>query len=138
MNNSERLDKLDKIIDELLELCADSVLLVEGTKDRMAMTLLGVNAEYVCVQSEGGPLKVAERLSETKRSAIVMTDWDAKGESIAAELEHALASLCVKYDRTVRSKLRSVCGGDVHDVESLPSLYSRLVTESVRRKEGNK
>ena len=135
MNNKERLDTLNTILDDLSEMCEHRSLLVEGVKDRMAMVLLGVDADIICVQSEGGPLKVAERISKEGISAVVMTDWDPKGEEIANELERALSSLCVTYDLSLRSKLRSVCGNEINDVESLPSFYSRLVTESVRRGE---
>jgi dTMP kinase len=135
MNNAERLEKLDRILDELLEMPHDSVLLVEGTKDRMAMVLLGVNGIIICVQAEGGPLKVAERLHNEGQSAVIMTDWDPKGEEIAKELKHYLSSLCVKCDISIRARLRSLCGGEIRDVQSLPSLYCRLVTEAVRRKE---
>jgi len=136
VNNAERLDALNSIIDDLSEVCAESVLLIEGQKDRMAMTLLGVNAEMIMVQAEGGPLKVAEKLSGERKSAVIMTDWDQKGEEIAKDLERSLSSLCVKYDTSMRSRLRTVCGNEIYDVESLPSFYCRLVTERIRRKEG--
>ena len=135
VKNDERLERLNEVLDELFEISEDKVVLVEGSKDRMAMVLLGVNAEMICVQSEGGPLRVAERLSEKGIGAVIMTDWDQKGDSIAAELENALSSLCVKYDTAVRRRLRSVCGNEIQHIESLPSFYSRLVTESVRRSE---
>jgi len=136
MNNEERLEKLNIILDELSEICMSRVLLVEGPKDRMAMTLLGINAEMVSVQSEGGPLKVSEKLYEMKKSVVIMTDWDRTGDEIANDLERSLSSLCVKYDVTIRSKLRRICAGEIYDIESLPSFYCRLVTESVRRNEG--
>jgi len=66
---------------------------------------------------------------------VIMTDWDKKGEDIAAELENALSSVCVKYDGSMRQKLRSVVGNEIKDIESLPSFYSRLVTEAQRRNE---
>jgi 5S rRNA maturation endonuclease (ribonuclease M5) len=102
----------------------------------MAMNLLGISAEIVNVQSEGGALRTAEKLFETKKSAVIMTDWDRTGDTIAEDLERSMSSLCVKFDNTMRSKIKWVCGGEIHDVESLPSFYCRLVTESVRRKEG--
>jgi 5S rRNA maturation endonuclease (ribonuclease M5) len=64
-----------------------------------------------------------------------MTDWDQRGNIICAELEKALSSVCARYDTTVRHKLRSLCGNEIKHIESLPSFYSRLVTESVRRSE---
>jgi len=135
MRNDERLERLNILLDELTEMCIGRTLLVEGFKDRMAMVLLGVNANMICVQSEGGPLRVAERLSEEGTGAVIMTDWDKKGDDIASELEKALSSVCVKYDTSMRQKLRSVCGNEIKNIESIPSFYSRLVTESVRRSE---
>ena len=135
MNNEERLEKLNGILDELSEMCAGRILLVEGPKDRMAMSLLGINAEILNVQSEGGTLKVAEKLFEMRKEAVIMTDWDSAGDEIANDLERSLSSLCVKFDRSMRSKIRRICGNEIHDIESLPSFYCRLVTESVRRNE---
>jgi 5S rRNA maturation endonuclease (ribonuclease M5) len=130
----ERLERLERVLDDLLEMSDGKIILVEGPKDRMAVTLLGVRAEIICVQYDG-PLKTAERLFEMKKEAVIMTDWDKKGDIIAKDLENALSSLCVRYDDTIRSRIRSVCAGEIKDVQSLPSLYCRLVTESVRRKE---
>ena len=135
MNSTERAERLNELLDELSEMCEHDILLVEGTKDKWAMSLLGVTAEMIAVQAEGGPLKVSERLFNEKRNVIIMSDWDPKGEEIAKELEHHLLSLSVKYDASMRAKIRSVCANEIHDVESLPSLYSRLVTESIRKKE---
>jgi len=136
MNNEERLEKLNVILDELSEMCASRILLVEGPKDRMAMSLLGINTEMISVQAEGGPLKVSEKLYEMKKGAVIMTDWDRTGDEIANDLERSLSSLCVRYDVTIRSKLRWICGNEIYDIESLPSFYCRLVTESVRKNEG--
>ncbi|MCL1984176.1 MAG: hypothetical protein FWG58_02100 [Methanomassiliicoccaceae archaeon] len=136
MNNSERAERLNELLDELSEMCTERILLVEGTKDKWAISLLGVNAEMIAVQAEGGPLRTAERLFNEKRGAIIMTDWDPKGEEIAKELEHHLSSLCVGYDMSIRAKIRSVCAGEIHDVESLPSFYSRIATISIHTASG--
>ena len=136
MNNEERLERLNAALDDLSDMCKERILLVEGPKDRMAMTLLGINAEMMSVQSEGGPLKISEKISERKKNAVIMTDWDDQGDEIAKDLERSLLSVCVKFDTTIRSKLRWICGNEIYDVESLPSFYCRLVTESVRRNEG--
>ena len=136
MNSTERLEKLKEIFDELSDIRNDQAILVEGAKDRMALALAGISGITISVQSDGGPLKVAERLSDERLSAVILTDWDKEGEHIAKELERALSSLCVRYDTKIRSKLRSVCGNEIYDIESLPAFYSRLVTESIRKKEG--
>jgi len=135
MNGKERLDKLVEILDDLSEIPDSSALVVEGRKDMMALSLAGIRGIMIAVQSEGGPLRVAERLFNEGMSAIILTDWDREGERIAKELERSLSSLCVRYDGTVRRKLRSVCGNEIKDIESLPSFYARLVNESIRGKE---
>jgi 5S rRNA maturation endonuclease (ribonuclease M5) len=134
VNSEERLEKLKQIFDDILDIPDDRVIVVEGRKDIMAVSLIGVRVRLIAVQSEGGPLKVAERLFNEKLKAVILTDWDHEGITIAKELERCLSSLCVKYDVTIRKRLRSVCGNEIKDVESLPSLYSRLVNESLRVK----
>ena len=134
MNNEERLDKLERIFDDILEIPDDHVIIVEGRKDMMAMSLIGVRIRMVAVQSEGGPLKVSERLFGEKQKAVIFTDWDHEGIGIAKDLERCLSSLCVKYDVMLRKRLRAVCGSEIKDIESLPSFYSRLVNESIRAK----
>jgi len=136
MNIEERLDELTEILDDLAEASLTSILLVEGRKDMMAVSLAGAGGRMMAVQSEGGPLRVAERLFDERMSAVILTDWDDEGNSIAKELERSLSSLCVKYDVMIRRRLRRVCGNEIKDVESLPSFYARLVNESIRGKEG--
>jgi 5S rRNA maturation endonuclease (ribonuclease M5) len=138
MNKEERLDKLKQIFDDILDIPDDHVIIVEGRKDVMAVSLIGVRVGMIAVQSEGGPLKVAERLFNEKLKAVILTDWDHEGNTIAKELERCLSSLCVKYDTTIRRRLRAVCGNEIKDVESLPSLYSRLVNELLRARINNK
>ncbi|MCL2786250.1 MAG: toprim domain-containing protein [Methanomassiliicoccaceae archaeon] len=135
MNGAERLEKLKEIFDDLFDIPDDHVLIVEGQKDKMALWLAGVSGRMTAVQSEGGPLKVAERLFEEKMNAVILTDWDHEGEKIAKELERCLSSLCIKYDLTIRRRLRSVCGNEIRDIESLPSFNARLVNEHIRGKE---
>jgi dTMP kinase len=135
MNSAERLEKLKEIFDDLFEIPDDHVLIVEGQKDKMALWLAGVSGKMVSVQSEGGPLKIAERLFNEKMNAVILTDWDPEGERIAKELQRCLSSLCVRYDFSIRRRLRSVCGNEIRDIESLPSFNARLVNESIRGKE---
>ena len=132
MNSEERLEKLERIFDDILEIPDDHVIIVEGRKDMMAMSLIGVRIRMIAVQSEGGPLKVSERLFREKKKAVIFPDWDPEGIGIAKDLERCLSSLCVKYDVTLRKRLRAVCGSEIKDIESLPSFYSRLVNESIR------
>ena len=131
MNDAERLEELEKILDELDELSDTHIALIEGNKDRRALDSLGLlNLRSIEVQREGGPLKAAEKVSEMKMKAIILTDWDDRGNRIERDLREQLDALCIEYDTDIRARLRDVCIKDIKDVESLDSLYKRLKSVS--------
>ena len=126
MNDRERLEMIDAILDELSEMSGSRVLLIEGKKDREALTRLIGDFRCIMVQKEGGPLKAAETLFDGGDSAVILTDWDNKGDVIASELEYHLKALGVSYDKDIRERLGKLCRKDIKDIESLDSLYGRL------------
>ncbi len=127
MNDAERFEALEEILDILQEMSATHIALIEGNKDRRALDNLDLcNLKTIEVQREGGPLRAAERLSEMKMPAIILTDWDDRGNRIEQDLRIQLDALCVKYDTEIRLRLRDLCIKDIKDVESLDSFYERL------------
>lgn len=126
----EMLEEFDDILEELRELARDSVILVEGRKDRIALDRLGVRGEIVQVQGAGGILGVAEDLAFRGRKAIILTDWDRKGGQLAELLRVALRSSDVPYDDSIRMKLSVLAKKDIKDVESLPAFASLLDVRS--------
>jgi len=127
MNDAERLEALEEILDELEEMSETHIALIEGNKDRRSLDSLGLsNLKTIEVQREGGPLKATERLFEMKMPAVILTDWDDRGNRIEKELREQLDSLCIEYNTDIRSRLRDICIKDIKDVESLDSLYGRL------------
>ena len=127
MNDAERFEALEEILDLLQEMSETYIALIEGNKDRRALDNLGLcNLRTIEVQREGGPLRAAEKLSEMRMPAIILTDWDDRGNRIEQELRIQLDALCVKYDTEIRLRLRDLCIKDIKDVESLDSFYERL------------
>ena len=127
MNDAERLESLESLLDELQDMSDTHIVLIEGNKDRRALDNLGLRSlRTIEVQREGGPLRAAEKVSETGLDAIILTDWDDRGDRIEKDLTAQLNALCVRYDRSVKSRLRDICIKDIKDVESLDSFYRRL------------
>ncbi len=124
MDDAERLEGVLDALDRLRALAEGSVVLVEGRKDVEALRAVGVDGEFLCIQSSGGPLKAAEALWRDGRSAVILTDWDRRGGSLAADLRKDLDSLCVPYDDTVRRDLALLCRPYAKDVESLDSVLA--------------
>jgi dTMP kinase len=127
---TERLEELEAVLEGLNALPDDHVILVEGRKDIGSLHLLGVSRQMIAVQSQGGMLAVAESLRGEGRKAVILTDWDRKGGQLARLLRQSLAACAVPCDEEARRRLARVCRGEIKDVESLPTYFSRLVKAS--------
>ena len=126
MNDDERLRRLDEILDRIQSMSSDYVILVEGKNDRRSLLDLNLSLDTIEVQRDGGPLRAAEMVYESGKKAIILTDWDDRGDRLAKDLSEQLSALCISYDMNIRKDLRDICIKDIKDVESLHSLYVRL------------
>ena len=124
--DAERLAAIIEALDRITELKGTHIVLVEGIKDVTALESVGVDADFFCVQSGGGPVKASEHVWRCGKQAIIMTDWDRRGGSLAAALRENLSSLGVKYDDMIRSDLSFLCRPFCKDVESIDSVVALL------------
>jgi 5S rRNA maturation endonuclease (ribonuclease M5) len=125
----EALEQLTAILEDLESRPEEVVILVEGKRDRGALNLLGVRGEIVQVQTSDGILGIAEDLAFRRRRAIILTDWDRKGGQLCLLLKNALKANGVEFEANTRSRLVHIVSGEIKDVESLPSFFSRLVAQ---------
>ncbi len=126
MNDEERLECITEVLERLQTLAEDHIVLVEGLKDVDALRKVGIDAEFHCVQSSGGPIRAAEHVWRSGKRAVILTDWDRRGGNLADSLRTNLESLCVGYDESVRRELSALCRCLSKDVESLDAVVSLL------------
>lgn len=126
MDDAERLEGVEDAVDRLNAMAGTHILLVEGLKDIDALRGIGVEGEFFCVQSQGGPVRAAEHVWHLSKEAVILTDWDRRGGSLARQLRENLSSLGVRYDDTVRSDLAFYCRPYCKDIESLDSVVGLL------------
>ncbi len=126
----ETLEELTFILDELKERSHGEVVLVEGQKDRAALTVLGIDGEVWQVQGPNPIFSITERLATEGRPAIILTDWDRKGGQLARLLRDGLKANGVRYDDELRRKLVRLVKMEIKDIESLPAFFTRLVSLS--------
>lgn len=101
------------------------MLLIEGSKDRRALHRIGIDGDMFLMQSSGGPVKAVEYVESKGGKAVVLTDWDRRGDSLAAQIRE-MASGYPDVDFSIRDDLASLCRVFIKDVESLDSLVFRL------------
>ncbi len=123
----DTLEEVDRLLNELRERPDHTVILIEGKKDRHALTCLGVGGDIIQVQDAGGILGVAEGLAREGKDAIILTDWDRKGGQLAELLRNALRANDVRFNDQIRARLSMLSKKEIKDIESLPSFITYLV-----------
>ena len=126
MDDAERLDAIQELLDELSSMSSTHIILVEGLKVVASLRHVGVDGEFFCVQSGGGPVKAAEHVWHSGKQAVIMTDWDRRGGSLARSLRENLQALDVMYDDRIRGELAVLCRPYVKDVESVDAVVLLL------------
>ena len=81
MNDCDRQDALAWLLEDLIDISENSIILIEGRKDREALDFFRIPRETIEVQRDG-PQRAAERVYESGKEAVIMTDWDSKGDEI--------------------------------------------------------
>jgi len=134
MQDAERLQRIERILEEIQELADEGALIiVEGRKDRAALNELGISGEILLVSYP--PLfNFAENISRKANAAIIMTDWDSKGKMLAKKMSTYLRSYGLKPDLRLRGKLRKLVQKEIKDVEGL-NKYVRALRYKVHEHE---
>ncbi|MDZ7687852.1 MAG: toprim domain-containing protein [Halobacteriales archaeon] len=134
-SSRERLRCLDEVL-ESVQRKADETpapVLVEGRKDEVALSSLGIEAETVRISGNGRSLaETAERVSRRYEEAILLTDWDAEGNALKSKMKPLLESHGVVPRTAHRKRIRDLTAKEIHDVESLPRQRTRMRTETRR------
>ena len=125
-DDAERLEAIQELLDELSSMSSTHIILVEGLKDVASLRHVGVDGEFFCVQSGGGPVKAAEHVWHSGKQAVIMTDWDRRGGTLARSLRENLQALDVRYDDRIRGELAVLCRPYVKDVESVDAVVLLL------------
>ena len=107
-------EALMKVIEELrIKSDNGSAILVEGKKDRIALRNLGIRGDIIEISSIPNSA-LADMIGE--REAVILTDWDERGEKILKQI----AGIINFKDLKIRRRIISITGKYIHSVEELP------------------
>ena len=103
----------------------ETVILVEGKKDRSALRVLGIPGKIICMKHSGQTLfDVLDQMSE--REVVLLLDFDEYGISLAMKITQYLEEKRVKVNSVFWRKLRGLVRRDVKDIEGIPSYLEKL------------
>ncbi|NPE30884.1 toprim domain-containing protein [Methanococcoides sp. SA1] len=121
-----RLESIELILAELVESSNNGdIILAEGKRDIVSLKKLGINGSIELVTQS--PLsEISERVASENKRVIVLTDWDRRGNILAAKLSEDLVYLGADVDMQLRDKLSSLVKKEIKDVESLYTYVIKL------------
>jgi len=131
-SESERLERLEKIIEELNERSQKEAIIVEGLRDIQAMRALGITGIVRAAHTGDSIMNLCESLSTEYDRFIILTDWDRKGGQLASLLRKGLEACGARYDNALRAHIARLTKKEIKDVEGLPR-YLENLGRSVRR-----
>jgi len=131
-SSSEILVQMERLVEELCEFNSEFPVIVEGRNDFAALRKLGLGGEIIVLNGRHTIIEMCEEISRDHKQVAIMTDWDRKGGQLCRMLSNALNSSGVKSIEYLRARISSLTGGDIKDVESLPSFMERLKKKSMR------
>ena len=121
----EDAEAVREVVKKLSELGPETVILVEGKRDREALIGLGVHSEIYVINDGKSVVETSEIISRRYRSVVILTDWDRTGGRLARAFAEQFVSLGVDYSLEERKELAFLCKKEIKDVESLAE-YMKL------------
>jgi len=126
LSPEERLDLLEKVLDELKELSQDALVIVEGRRDVHALKRLGITKNVRALHEGSSIMAFCESVAREHVRAIILTDWDKRGGRLARNLKDGLEANGVATVEKIRTQIVILSKKEVKDVEGLPTFIERL------------
>jgi 5S rRNA maturation endonuclease (ribonuclease M5) len=126
VHSKDLVERIEKVIAELIALNEDVPVIVEGGADVRALRELGLKGIIIHI-NVGQPLfNLCEDISRKYTEVIILTDWDRKGGHISRVLQEDLKANDVKFNTDIRARLSYLCRKETKDVEGLVGTIQRL------------
>jgi 5S rRNA maturation endonuclease (ribonuclease M5) len=125
IKDTERAERLKRVIEALYEINTIIPVIVEGKKDAAALRRLGLVGEIITLHNGKSLYDFCTDITERFQRVIIMLDWDEKGESLNKAISQHLRGHWEEFS-SFRVFLRMLCQKDISDIEGIPKLLRRL------------
>ncbi len=107
-----------KFLQELSAVNESVPIIVEGFHDVQALRALGIRGDIVKVHSGKSIQQFCEDFSSSYDEAVILTDWDSRGNQLFTLLTRFLEADWERYNH-FRETLRDLAGGSFQEVERM-------------------
>jgi hypothetical protein len=107
-----------KFLQELMDINDTVPIIVEGYRDVQTLRALGLRGHIVKVHSGRSIQQFCEEYSENFEEAIILTDWDLRGQQLFTLLTRFMEADWERYN-FFRETLMDLAGGSFHEVENM-------------------
>ena len=126
MDQRERLEELEMLIEELRLENQGIPIIVEGENDERSLRAVGLNGEILKVNVGQHIFNLCEDWSRRYETLIILTDWDRTGGRLARQIREGLEANGASYDLDLRARLARLSKKEIKDVEGLAGYLERL------------
>lgn len=124
-DDSERLSIIEELIETLIELNKKIPVIVEGKNDEKALRRLGLVGKIIPFHRGINLYEFSEGIHERFTEAILLLDWDMKGEELQKRLGEYLKGMWEEFS-VFRNSLKLISRGEIHGIEDIPGFIKRL------------
>jgi len=107
-----------KFLEELSIINESVPIIVEGFRDVQALRALGLRGCIVKVHTGRSIQQFCEEYSENYGEAVILTDWDSRGNQLFVLLTRFLEADWERYNH-FRERLRELAGSSFREVEKM-------------------
>ena len=120
--------ELNEFINQInSEPARESLILVEGKRDREALAHLGCNGNIMIYHNFKNPIDLVDKFRDNYKKLIILLDLDRSGELMTKKICKMLSHRYI--DQKYRMRLLSITQGRVKNIEELKSFYDNLLLD---------
>ena len=122
MLNKEKLKESRKQLERILDYLRQSLVFVEGKKDKKALAVFGIND--VLTVSGNLRLSCSSAARRNVQNVVILTDRDERGDELAKEAVGELAEYGIKSDVETRRNIGRIL--DMKNIENMENKYRKF------------
>lgn len=105
----------------------ESLILVEGKKDREALAYLGCNGNIMMYHNFKNTIDLVDKFRDNYKKLIILLDLDRSGELMTKKICNILSHRYI--DQKYRMRVLRITQGRVKNIEELKAFYDSMLVD---------